>query len=275
MSTGVMELTSAFSYSETERGVVATRVFVYDPDDINGGNAEVPMVGDDFGPIPLNISSGAVDFHLYADNLICRSRTWRSLGGHPDKGEWVCEYSNEPTDRSVFRTSGDTSPTDVSDLPTNIQYSGEFASINPVQGQQTSTWTWLSDSTSVLQAIHFRVNSSTVRFTRYVDNSNYASFAGEVRKLSGKVNTNDSPFGSAIGGGPRCWLFVGATAEIFRNQDDEKFWRVDLEFVYRDPDGLSYDGWDKILRLDGVWDVPIKSGGGTLYEGASFDTLFQ
>ena len=248
------EYAAGFQYSESEKGITCTRVYHYDPDGTDSG-VTLPEAGDTF-TAPSNMASGSLPMPLKdLDGLICRQRTITPLAGHPGKFEWQLVYTNEPVDESVFTESGTTpTTTAVADLPKSIEFGGEFTTITP---KADDGWKWDSDNSTVIQPLPFRVNTSTLRIVRYVSKAAYATFQTNVRNLTGHVNHADNPFGTDIGGGLGCWLFTGATAEYFRNAYDEAWWRVEMIFVYRNPDQSNVQGWNTILRLDGKWDYPI------------------
>ena len=253
MAMGITEYTAGFQYAESERGITCTRIFHYDPDSTKDG-PDLPAPGDSFES-PENLMSGLNPAPIQnLDNLICRQRTMNPWSGHPDKFQWDVTYTNEPVDPSVFTEKGtDPTATDVTKLPKSIEFGGEFTTITPVK---KSGWKWDSDNTAVVQPLPFRVNTSTLRITRYVSENKYNAFQKNVQNLAGRVNHADNPFGKSIGGGLGCWLFTGVTAEYFRNVNDTAWWRAELIFVYRNPDNTNNQGWNTILRLDGKWDYP-------------------
>jgi hypothetical protein len=283
MATGVKESTGGFEYTEVERGITATRVFTYDPDSTVDEGVEIPNLGDMFEfPIdPPNLDSYAFDL-MY---LICVSRSIKPLAGHPGKFEWSCSYTNEPVDTMVFWSVGDIpDPVDVQYLPKTIEFGGEYVNINPVNAPGSAGWLWSSDDTTVVQPLPTKVNKTTLKITRYIPDERFTTFEGNVKTLTGSVNNSADPFGTVIGGGMECWLFEGATTEIFYNCFNHKMWRAELQFSYRNPDHASgaaeVEGWNKILRLDGQWDVPYRSGvvppdNDVLYEDGDFSALFD
>ena len=149
-----------------------------------------------------------------------------------------------------------------------IEYAGEFIVFSPTQ---SSGWTWQTSGDPVAQPVPYRVNTSTLRIVRYVPDSYYKVFQTNVRSITGLVNATADPFG--IGGGVECWLFQGVQTELFRSINNVKWWRAELEFTYRNPDGTDTKGWQKLIRLDGVWDIPIH-GGLYLYNTGDFSVLW-
>lgn len=283
MTTGITEYAAGFEYSESERGITATSIYRFDPDSTVDNGVVVPNPGDSLVfPAPFLASITQLDMiPPTGNNIICRSKTIRALAGHPNKFEWVCSFTNEPVDPNVFTFKvGTYGVPDIDKLPMTIEYSGEFTTINPTNTPGSSGWKWNDLGTSVMQPLPFRVNSSTLRIIRYVADSEYQTFQSNVRALSGHVNYVDNPLGTGLAGGIGCWLFVGCTTETFRNDTDDKWWRAELEFIYRNPDGTDLEGWNKVLRLDGKWDIPIMdvplpSGQDSLYPEGDFDALFD
>jgi len=285
MSIGVKESTGGFEYTEVERGITATRVFTYDPNSTVDEDVDVPNMGEtfEFPIVPPNYGSYAQNY----THMICVSRSVKPLAGHPYKFEWSCSYTNEPIDPVAFWAGGELpTPTDVADLPKTVEFGGEIVNINPVNAPGSAGWLWDSDDTTVVQPLPSKVNKTTLRITRYVVDSNFTIFQGNVKSLTARVNSAPAPFGTVIGGGMECWLFEGATTEVLYNCYNQKLWRAELQFTYRNPDhgdvtdNLEVEGWNKILRLDGKWDVPYMTvprpdGSDTLYVDGDFSALFD
>lgn len=98
-------------------------------------------------------------------------------------------------------------------------------------------------------------------------------WAKKIYKATGKLNSS-----SFMGGKAETWLFQGADAVKFVDQDGKANWRMTFRFVYRDT------GWNKSWRKDdpdvgGKWDKIIFTGEDGeihyLYETTSFNTLLQ
>lgn len=271
MATGVRELTSGFELIQDEKGITATRIYVYDSEDTTSDEV-VPKVGDElyfpFGAVPASYALPPTYEKIY-----CRRVSFGSLEGHPDKFQWTCTYSNDPVDDAGVYNSDETpSPTPWSDLPINFEYGGEFNLITPKD--DNTDWIW-TDNTAVEQPIPFRVGLSTLRVSRVVLDTNYSVFQANCNQCLGHVNLTgptDSPFATDIG----CWLFTGVTTEIYRDYNNEKKWRAELTFQYRDPDNTKTEGWNKLLKLSGVWDVPYNvTLSKKLYPMADFSGLFD
>jgi hypothetical protein len=287
MAKGVTELTSGFEYTRTERGLVATQIFQFDNADTVDHGIEIPVPGEAFiVPAQLVTEPGPTispcGWPISAGNkiegLICRSSTFKLLAGHPNKFEITVTFSNEISDTTIFDIVSPYTPTSPENLPITIEFSGEFNNINP--DTATLDWKWESDNTQIKQPIPYRVNMSTLRMVRYVPDGNYTTFQANVKKLGGKVNATANPFGASLGGGIGTWLFIGASTEIVKSQSDEKWWRAELEFNYRDPDSTDSQGWQKILRIDGKWDLAKRktatpSGLYYLYAEGNLAALFD
>jgi hypothetical protein len=177
MALGITEYAAGFKFSQSERGLTATRVYQYDPDSVIDQGIDVPVPGDVFiCPAQLMSPLIAVAFPITPgtgdkiNGLICRSRDWATLGGHPGKYFWEVTYSSEITDPSIFDNISPLVPPKPENLPMTIEYSGQFVNINPATGN--TDWVWSGTSDPVEQPIPFRVNMSTIRFTRYVANEN-------------------------------------------------------------------------------------------------------
>jgi hypothetical protein len=275
-SSGYSEYAAGWTYNETERGITVTRVFRWD--------TTSPVAGPDL-PKPGEVLDEAdvADFYVVPHGvvftgLICREREWHCLAGDPKKVEWVITYSNEPVDTNVFDTDDSPyTPASIADLPMTLEYSGECVNINPTNAPGSAGWTWEASGTTVVQPIPFKVNSSALKIgPLYISEANYDNFMYASRYLAGKLNDTSNPFGfTSSGGGKGSWLFQSATTEVFRNYVSNKWWRAELDFLFRDPDGTGIDGWQKILRLDGVWDIPKDGSGNNLYTYGNFEALWD
>lgn len=283
---GLTENTAAFQLTRNENGMTATRVFYFNSAADATGDETLPEIGDICDlPIPLILSnpfpSASVPYS--PSGLICRSQDWQPMAGHPDNWVITCSYTNEPVDVKLFADQSDSPiPTAIEDLPLSLEINGEYVYINP---DLAAGWTWKTGATPVKQPIPFKVNGCTLRLTRYVSDQAYFSFLFTSKAFGGHVNDQEDPFGPAIGGGIGSWVYNGAHTEIFRDSTDTKWWKCDLEFAYRDPDGTDEEGWNKLLRLDGLWDQPINPKAGSytpprtdpnnsLYQHAPFGELF-
>lgn len=274
MTAGVTEFAAGFELNEEERGISVTQIFNYDPDDLIDHGVAVPEIGSVF-ELPHLLTSAPIDnIGTWGYTSIrCRKRSWYPIEGDARKIKWVCNFTNEPVDAGIFIASGeDYVPSDPSDLPINFEYSGEFATIQPVTNS-TKAWKWTSDGKDVVQAIPHKICSATARMLRYVPDVNYETFSYNVKFLRGRVNDiADTPL--CLAGGEGCWLFTGCTTEVLNNWKDEKWWRAELTFSYRDPDGTDNEGWNKLLRSDsttnnGEWGTVQNP-----YAGADEDTTY-
>lgn len=275
MTVGFSENCAAFEYSGTERGISVTRVFQYDPDSIIEKNDKLPIIGEALSagnPNTALIPSG-IDYTL----LTCRQISSKALAGYYNKVEYTCNYTNEPVDKAIFIKQAVTyAPTPIDELPVTIEYGGEYLTINPQLSVNSSEWQWESDGLPILQIIGKKVNSSVIKFTRYVRQDKFQHFNDSVKYLTGLLNKYNDPFGTVIKGGSGCFMFDGASTEMFRNYYNEIWWKAELTFLSRDPDGLNVDGWQKTLRLDGFFDIAVKNSDGTyMYEEGDFSALFD
>jgi hypothetical protein len=287
---GVTEFAAGFNFNVTERGIVATRVFHYDPSSIIDAGVVIPIPGDTFGFEDMVWP----DLRFYVDLspeslalIYCRTRNITTLAGHPEKFVITCEYNNEPIDPLVFLnpTQIDTyKPTPVEKLPMTLEYSGENVTLEPVLGTTTTAttqnWKWTNSGLSVLQPLPFKVNSSTLRIVRYVYDGKFDVFQRNVRRINGRVNSSDNPFGTKVGGLACSWLFNGCTTEVFYNWCGLKFWKAEMEFQYRNPECAADDtnGWQKLLDLNGTWDMPYvapPSPYRNMYGRSTFFQLFD
>jgi len=271
MGTGVRELTTGFNLIQDEKGITATRVYVYDTDDVDS-NEDVPKIGDElyfpFGAVPVSYA-----LPPQYEKIYCRRVEFGSLEGHPDKFSWTCTYSNEPVDDVAVYNSDETPvATPWEDLPINFEFGGEYTLITPKD--DNTDWIW-TDLTAVEQPIPFRVGLSTLRVSRVVLDTNYPLFQTNCGKALGKVNIG-GPTGSPFSTNYGCWLFTGVNTEIYRDYNNNKKWRAELTFQFRDPDNLQIEGWNKLLKLSGVWDVPYNTVlSRKLYPMADFTGLFD
>jgi len=264
MASGYTEYAAGWSYDESERGVTVNRVIHWDSDSPVDIGVELPNPGDVLSEEDVNtylaVPPGA-DF----SGLYCRTRHWQCLAGCPKVIEWTIGYSNEPVDQNVFTKLGeDYTPSDINFLPITIEYGGESVNINP-SSSGSSGWTWESDGTIINQALPFKVNTSTIRIVRYVRDDFFEDFSWTIHYLAGRLNDTKFPFGTSIGGGVGCWLFDSAPTEVFRNCYNEKWWRAEIVCKYRSPDGIDVDGWQQVLRINGIFDKPINSTAGRIW----------
>ena len=285
-NTKVSELTANFRYSKTQAGITVVREFAFDPDSmmpditppcigdvftIPSGIANIPETGG-----PFNSSSNVI---VPGTKVYCRSQETAPMAGHPGKLIITCSYTNEPCDINMFiKSAGDYQAVSGDTLPKNIEYSGEYVSLNPISNAAagtTNNWTWLSDGTAVVNSIPYRVNTTNVKFTRYVATDYFAALQSNIRSLTGCANRDADPIGAQLAGGIGCWLFTGAQSEQIRNAYDILLYKVDLDFSYRNPDNTDSKGWQKLLTLKGIWDQPQRTGSVTgIYQERDFSPLF-
>lgn len=266
MTTGVRELTTSYSREFTERGITGQRVFLYDPSDTTH-DEEVPDIGDVFVPqVVLDEET--------LTGLVCRARTESCVNADKRIVQWTCNYTNEPFDPAQFQsTEEEPLPSDLTNLPMNLEYSSEFVNIRP--NDSTSTiWQWEDNSTPVSDPITFKVTNVTLRIKRWVRDEYFKIFNDNVKSLTSTVNMGADPF-PVIGGGIGTWLFSSASTDFYRDYRDIKIWQAELIFTYRDPDGTNLNGWNKILRNDGTWQIPKnKNDGSYMYAQGDFNFLF-
>ena len=276
--TGCRELTSSFNFTQTERGITATRVFIYQPADTNGPKCSLPTIGDKF----VNPLTMAGSVPLETPNLLCRTREHTLLNADKKTYQFVCTYTNEPCDIAQFIQEGDNpQPSDVANLPVTMEYSGEFVNVRPPTISD-SMWYWKSIGDSelgrVLDPISFKVINLTLRVKRWLTDTNYDYFMGVSQETIGHVNDAPlptRPFGSSTGKG--MYLYESVSTDMYYNHEDKKIWQAELIFKYRNPDGGTEDGWQKILSRKGEWDIPVRRGSPAypnIYPEADFSFLF-
>ena len=263
---GLRELTSSFEVERTERGITATKVYVYQPGDDH--SADLPNVGDLF-EYPINWIGGTVS----ATGLFCRSRKETIVNSDLNTVQFTCTYTNEPCDKTQFiPLSEDPQPSDFKNLPMTMEYSSEFVNVKPTD-INSSLWKWKDNNTKVIDPIPFRVTNLTLRVKRWVPDEFYQIFMDNCLLMEGSVNLNPLPT-PAIGGSGS-WLFNSVNTEMYRNFDDNKMWQAELIFTYRDPDQTQVNGWNKILRRDGSWQIPVRTDTGDyMYQTNDFTYLF-
>lgn len=252
-----LEKVDGFSFIQNEKGLSATRVFIWD-DDSNGvaDLEDIPKIGDSFPSSYIITLRGEENF--FTTNLICRSKEYNFLDGDKRKQVIVCSYSNEPTDTAQYSIDESSPPSDYANLPVNVDYAGEFTVWNPpkdVAGLAQSKWVWFDDKTTKIEEpIPFVVRTATKKIAGVVKDQDYNEVIKNVQEMIGTVNIEGKYFPEE-----GCWLFTGVSSEIYNNHFDKKTWRVELSFMFRDPDGTSLDGWNKILSKEGDWRVPYKN----------------
>ena len=262
---GLREIVDGYKVSRNERGISATRVFVNDPDD-SEHTGTLPVIGDLF----IDSLSSEVEESISYAHTFCRSIDKEAVDNDSRKQKYVCSYSNEPCDTSQF-----TGETDMQNLPMSMEFSGEFSTITP-DAAQLGDWLWLSDDTSVTQAIPFRVQTINLKVTKIISGDKISSYTQKIQDNLGTVNTGDGVGGLPVPGGPGCWLFLTATSEPFFNHFDVQQHKFELIFSFRDPDATSEDGWNKLLRSDdGKWDIPMDWNDEKIYLSGHFEDLFN
>ena len=260
------ELAAGYSIEYDKYGITAQRQFIESDEAIGTGNGGVtiPVIGDLFHD-PANALN-----HLFCIKI---SQTYANSDSR--KILFTCYYSNEPIDNSNMALQY-IPPTDPSELPQEVDYSGEFQLFRPNQLTGSAVeWKWESGSGNIIaQAIPFKIRTISKKVQRIIPESKIAAYVSTVTQLAGKVNDTDAT--AKLGyGGAGCWLFNGARTELFRDQQDKKAYRVDLTFTYRDPDNTNTNGWQKILNEKGQWAKPYNTVTTKfLYETTSFDVLF-
>lgn len=273
-------LGSGFKYGKTQSNVTCSRTFLYDENALPG-SITIPKIGSIFSA-PTDLAnptdaSGLPIIPNSASRLYCRSQDVELVAGDPTKLTIVCNYSNEPVDTNIFISKKEdfSAPQDPEYLPKTCEYAGEMVSINP-SSMGSSNWKWTSTGNTVQQPIPSRVPTTSVRVTKYTISDYYQQMQAHIAECAGTVNNYANPLGASMGGGAGCWLFVGASAEQFVNAYNLLFWKIDLEFNYRNPDGTStVDGYQKILSLDHGWDIPVDGSNNKLYRETDFYKLFN
>lgn len=266
---GIAELTSGYKITYTRSGITAQRQFIEDIEaEVGAGNTgvTVPVVGDLFHDPAERLQ-----------HLFCISVDQSYLANDKRKILYICSYSNEVVDNANMHLEY-TAPTGIDDLPQDWEYGGEYQlwTANLME-YPNSRWAWDDERTRrIASAIPFRVRTINRKFSRIVPEAQRANFETQIYAILGKVNEDEWQ-----SGGVGCWLFTGVHSEIFRDQRDDRAYKFDLSFSYRDPDGLNLDGWQKILDETGKWRRPYNlsvgegEGGSGLYQTASFDGLFS
>lgn len=276
MATGLKVLASGFEYSDSERGITATVRYIYDQAD-TVGNETLPNIGDLYSTPSWLVGGGVPGFRPEYLYLRCKQRTFTTFGDTIDKGVWTCVYNNEPTDQYIYNNGPTTDP---KLLPYSLEFSGEYVNIEPPT--EGNDWVWRGNEEPVDSPLAFRVPNISLRIWRYLPENNMDSWSAVCKNRIGKVNAGGGEF--PVGGGAGCWLFSSVTTEPFNYNLEvatgghaENWHRVDMIFLFRDPDGTDYDGWQKLLRpKDGVWDTPVSGPSLTkLYQYGNFLSLFQ
>jgi hypothetical protein len=285
MPAGLSDSSYGIKFTETDRGISATTVYNYS---YTGAETDrgfiLPKLGDTFvwpEPIPSSPMFTTAGYsnavNSYA-GLICRQRDFETINGSPTQYRWTCTFLNEVIDTQIFRKSSeDYLATPFTGLSKTMEYSGEFTTVTPSLDAKSilTDWVWNSDNTqSVAQPLPFKVNKQTLRVKRYIPDSKIIHFMQSNDLICGKVNYFANPFGygDALG----CWLYTGATTNILANQNDDIFWEAELTFEYRNPDTSQKHGWNKLIKRDGSWDIPIYTPtGNSLYIYTGFLALFD
>ena len=264
---GMTEQVDGYNVTFEERCITATRRFLDEPE--NEGTDELPTIGQEFSdPIPGGVED--VDY----STLLCRRIEKKAFSTDKRIAEYICTYSNEPTDRSQF-SNGSMS---WNELPQSMEFAGEYNTMD----QPAAGWTWdrsesETEDVPVIVPIPYRIQTQTIKISRIVNEANYSSFIDIVQQTLGCVNdSSDSPPGQ---GGVGCWLFSSCTSEPFYGYDGTKRYKAELIFTYRNPDdqdeaNANRDGWQKVLRPEGYWGIPKDKNGDKIYKEANFDNLF-
>lgn len=259
------ELTEGFELNQDEKGITATRIFLWNVGEPSPSEAvQLPVIGEQLNLDLSNIGD------VMPLNVYCRNRAFRFIAGDINTYQVVCTYSNEPIDGNAFADTGGVSQ-DPASIPQNVEYTGEYQVFEPPEDTSLNKWQWLGSTDSVDVPVYFRVRTSNIRYHRIIPQSSYAAFQSDSRFKIGTVNASEFE-----GYGPGCLLYTGYSSEKYFNHEDKISWRVELTFSYRDPDGLNVDGWQKILRKTGKWDIPEnKDTSEFMYEVEDFNILFS
>jgi hypothetical protein len=242
------ELYNSRSEQITAQGITATRIFIAD---WATRHVEAPRIGD---PYPDLVGAYCIDVQI-------EPYTWADDGsGHdpasgPNKAKIVARYGSSDFSRQQ-------QPDDW--MEESLDFGGEMLSRGGGK--------WESDQKPVEEndpgAVAYYPRAEYVR-TIIIDD--ITGWAKKIYEATGKLNSS-----SFLGGKKETWLFQGATAVKFMDQDGTFHWRMTFKFVYRK------DGWNKTWRKDdptvgGKWDS-IKFTGEDgkekyLYETTSFTRL--
>lgn len=280
---GYRELVERYEEITTERSVAVTRVFFYDKHSATGDDGSpviselIPEIGDGWNYWDEWTGTGAETDRasLNEPSSNCRCRHLEIVSnGSPDCWELIAEYSNEPT--SVGQYTSDTPPNPdfeswLNGLPISMQFSGEYVSLNPENRDPSgvvhpSGWKWLSDDADLVQGLAYRVPKINLRISATVNDTNYNKLIAENAKTVGKVNIAVEADPDAEGLFAKysgCWIYQGLTSSPYRNDADVRVWDCDLVWEFRapatsdDPSATSQNGWLKLLRRSGEWDIPI------------------
>jgi hypothetical protein len=268
------ELASEFNIQMSETGILARRTFVkYDDTELNGITSPVgqpitdlPKIGDDLFGSNYTASYTkiidyltSVNFDTTKENIYLRNIKIGFLGNDIRKPMYICNYSNEPIDTSIFPDNLTLPPANIDNLPQDIEYNIEVVVI-PLLAENKSLWKWKSDNTVVVQPFQKFVKNFKKKITRFVRDEDATDFELKIKRCIGKINTasifNPDPAINNIG----CVLFTEVQHSYFYGVDDTRYNRYDLTFALRDVDGTWSDGWNKIIRevvpSDLKWAIP-------------------
>ncbi len=243
----VVEQAEGWEINESEDGITATRRFIlassYPSVFKQPQSVDLPKVGDLF----VDSSTSKIIENTSFAALYCRSVEISPMADDKRAPEYICTYSNDPTDKEQF----DGSQPNVAVLPKSAIISGEYELLetDSITGVANG-WKWKSSNDPVNQGIPIKTPTATMRIVRIVNDSTYNSLQQAANALMGQVNKSAmSLFGASMD--PETVIFNNMTAEKFLDYNSEAKWKCELEFVFRLPD------WNKqINRTIGWWGTP-------------------
>lgn len=176
--------------------------------------------------------------------------------------KYLCQYASPESSKG-----GGASQKDIQDR--RWEFGGDMQTIPKPTG-----WKWTTGTDLPIGNIPIARRVLTINYSRptpLMSSAENTTFIGKLIAVSGKVNSDDFE-----GWGVGNVLCNGASGGTVRDEHGHVKYRYDVSFSVRSLPGVDSgaNGWQHVMREDGVWDKPKDSGGANLYGTASFEGLF-
>jgi hypothetical protein len=213
--------------------------------------------GVDFGHMPVVNSTLMQDPNGNAvTGCMCRGVTVRYAGGDPTIPEYVFNFStHDPAQQSTGNQFVVGTDNIVIDKP--------------------SGWKWKTADTDIDIPLFIQVATGTLSYRVSKKNSEIEDYRTTIADIAGTVNSD--PFKGYNEGNV---YFAGASGSSAITTDPStgftiKFWYIDLHFSIKQIPDVDKDGWNSLMRPDGVWDIPIQGDDeeAKLYDKTDFRSL--
>jgi hypothetical protein len=166
-----------------------------------------------------------------------------------------------------YSTKSNPNPTPVDTTERKQSFGGDMQTI-----EKPDAWKWTTSGSAIMLPMPVRIVTVTFsRPTKELAASANESFKAAMVANGGKINSDEYD-----GWGVGNVMLVGANGGSARNKAGTQVWKYEVEFAVRIVPGKATDGWQYIMREDGIWDKPKRKDNATyLYETAAFGTTMN